>query len=489
MDENKIHSLNRVFIIFPAISLILFGVMIFSNSILNWDEGYYLNTAIGFATNGTTAVPMWPLPSNSYLINGGGQGWGFYLYLYFLKLVGPSIVAARFFSYLFACLSVYLCFRYVTLIFGRQSAILATGLFTGSIILCHFITARFDSTALVVSFLLLIAAEKFRSSSTIWHHLLFGFLSVMALHFHLQIAAIISAIALGYVFFAASKRNLLLYLCGLAIGGATFWFTYYQYVAPTISGLAANCAMCDLKFFEKELLRIKDFYGRYQVEAILLTLLFIAFAAVSILREEKSPSEASILKRRLCMFLGSFLVFIAIFPPHREFFLWSIFAPIAGKGLEIIFLEQRKLYVTITFSILLTLTWLRTNAVAASKIIPDEELFDNQRISSCISEKFPDGPIVAPGPKYIYFKNNPKFFELGRGLLYASAIDPALSKLPTAEATIKQLETISPSALWIDLSDWPETSTLANLFVQKHSDTYAQCCGERVYCRISKPAS
>lgn len=483
MDTSKIHSLNRIFTIFPALSLILFGGMIFSYAILNWDEGYYLNTAVGFATSGTTAVPMWPLPTNSYLINGGGQGWGFYLYLYFLKLVGPSLLAARIFSSIFACLSIYLCFRYVTLIFGRQSAILATGLFTGSIILCHFVTARFDSTALAISFLILIAAERLRENNTSWHHILFGFLSIMALHFHLQIAAIIAGIFLGYLFFSSSNRNTLLYLLGLGIGGATFWFTYYQHVAPTISGLAATCAMCDLKFFEKELLRIKDFYGRYQIEAILLTLLCIIFAAVSVLKEEKSPVEASVLKRRLGIFIGSFFVFIAIFPPHREFFLWSLFAPIAGKSLEIVFIEQRKLYVKIIFSILLVLTWLRTNAVAASKIIPDEELLDNQRISRCISEKFPDGPIVAPGPKYIYFKNNPKFFELGRGLLFAAALDPALSKLQTEEATMKQLESISPAVLWIDLSDWPESTTLANSFIQKHRDSYEQCCGESIYCK------
>ncbi len=483
----------RIYLPFAITTLILSIIMIFSSSVLNWDEGYYLNTALGFVLDGTSYVRMWELPSDTALINGGGQGFGFYIYLLLHKIFGMNIFVGRIFSLVTAALTIYATFIYVKKILNYEAALLAAFFYSTSLIFVLFINARFDAPSILVGFLILIVAENIRSKTTLIPHLLFGAATVLSLEFHLQNSAFIFAIWIGYLYkfwisTPNNKKSGFLKLLSFSLGTITLAISYvilhYYREFAVLTSITENCAMCDLKFFAKEVIRIKDLFTRYPVESVIIFFSLFYFTAKAILAEEKSKEYSSSLKMRILMFLGGYLFFIVIFPPHREFFLWPIFAPIIGFTLYSIFYESKNKFLKAGVFFVLIIVWLRASAVAFDRIILNDEVTIDKNVAACIKDKYPiDTKVLAPGPKFIYLSKFINFLELGRGIKYAIPLSSDLRMLSEEDAAYKMILKADPAILWIDTTDWPESQWIAHKYLRDHFDKYEKCCLGKIYCR------
>lgn len=495
-EADQIPKTLRTLIPFVTASIVLSIIAVFSDSLLNWDEGYYLSTAKGFIENGSLYVKMWSLPEDTTLINGGGQGYGFLLNLILYKIFGLDLLVGRVLSLLSALLCIVVTYFYVKKIFGIPSALFAAAFFATSILYLQLISARFDATSLLVGIVLLWCWETLKKSTRYLDHILFGATSILALEFHLQNSTFIFAIWCGYFYIFLSardqhKKRALLCFLSFSVGALLSSLLYLYIHLPgqfnTLMSISQNCALCDLKFFEKEVVRIGALFNRYLVEILFILFTVVFYIYKSITAEEESPNSVFYFRKRIVLFAFGYLFFIAIFPPHREFYIWPLLAPIVGYVLNQIFYHNKsKILQSVTLGFLLII-WLRTSALALNKIVPDSETREDLRISECIKQKLNNDQIIfAPGPKFIHLSQFDNFYELGRGIKYALPLIDQYKELSEDKGTLSYIKDLNPDLIWVDQTDWPESVITAQRYLKFKGKDYTKCCGDGVYCKMGR---
>ncbi|RMD84097.1 MAG: hypothetical protein D6808_07560 [Candidatus Dadabacteria bacterium] len=465
-DSLRVQGVQRTLYAGALITLVLCFGCVFSPSILNWDEGYYINTALGFASDGSLSVKMWKLPNAGTLINGGGQGYGFLIYLIFLKLTGNSVHYARLFAYLFAGLSLWLCFRFVSSIAGKNAGIFASAFYAVSIVFFHFISARFDAVAIAVTFLLLIAFKKVSKTNSALAHASLGALLVLGLEFHVNIAAVIFAVSCLYICallwkrilgreffgFSVTVKNGISFFCALAICSTIYIYLHFANGSEAFFIITRSCLQCGIPFPQREYIRFSDLISRYSLE--------FAFVAVSFIWAAFRPSLY------LWLFVFSLLFFIAFIPPHYEFFLWPVVSPLVGEFLEWAVLKNSRVTGKIVLFGLF-LVWFRTVAVSLDRITPSGKAMSIIDAARCVRNHSSNkDTVLAPAPYFIYLRDYINFVELGSGMKYAALLS---GKNLEGFSHVKFLEEVNPKIVWIGKSDWRASEDIAEAYVRSHS--------------------
>lgn len=504
MNTIKKHPFYVLGSIGAFLLIILTAFALNSPAPLDWDEGYYISSALGYLRDGTMYVRMWEIPQPTSLINGGGQGYGFILYLTFLKIFGVDVVTARVFSYLFAILSLFACYAYTARRFGSAAGKAATIFYAISVIFFHFISARFDSISIFVIFLLLLAFEEAKRRESYWQHFIFGFFLALSLEFHLHLSALLFAISALYLIAAVAthfKKNIvdfyinwwcfLFYMFGAGAGALIFTTIHFGAGSEAFFAITESCVYCNIPFLARQELRFQHLFEWYTVETFFLAIV-IAWSVSNMFRlfqpaydnsgiqgdlsfrmEGLRRTEA--VRSQLFLFLLSFGFFIFFIPPHYEFFIFPFLAPLVGLFIAIVF-EKEGRVARIGVGGLLIVVALRTGALIADKIIVNPAVERNVKIANCIrANSTTDSKVLGPGPEFIHLADYHNYIELGRGVKYAIILNPYYAGKGESGYISSFITRENPELIWLGNTDWPLTDKIGREYVSKNC---VEICGE-----------
>ncbi|MCB0339427.1 MAG: glycosyltransferase family 39 protein, partial [Bdellovibrionales bacterium] len=453
-----------------AIILLLEISMVFSTRILNWDEGYYLSAALGFIRSGTLSVKMWNIPEPTSLIIGAGQGFGALIYFYFLKFFGYSLINARLFSLVCGLVSLFLCYRYVCVVLGRQFGACAVLASLYLIFFLQSIAARTDSLAFVILFSILLLEIRVRAQNSKFSHFLFGFAAILAMEFHILACVYAAAIALIYLtdYFATKTKlqNLLSYLAGGACGAGTFVYLHLMRNSDAFFLILQQCAYCEGSYFSKQLNRLSQFIDGYLPEIILVLLILIWCAYKS--RQDKQ------LSRSLYLFLFTTLIYFLLIPGHYEYFLWPLLTPCLGYVGYTVFNHETKdlRLVRVGFSFLFCLVAFRTAAVAfATHLSSTEDVIVQSEMSCIKSVTSKDAVVAGPGSNFIWFTDYSNYIEIGRGSRYGALLNFP-NEIDFKSSMFSFIEARDPVVVWGGKSDDPVTEKLFLQYASSRPDYF-----------------
>lgn len=412
----------------PYIVLISLGVLAAASSlliltpkILNWDEGYYLNAAVGFSLNGTLTLPMWRVPEPTSLIIGGGQGYGAVLYLSFLDAAGATLVNARLFSFFFLLASIALVYLLTRKVFGPRSAFLSTAIYITSFPFIGFLSSRIDSFAVCGYLCLLLAYVHTKDKRSRTIHFLFGAFSLAAAEIHLYGLIYVFTVGAVYLLDAFSGRGswkrLISFGAGAALTGSLYLYSHFIRFAEAKWQIMEGCAHCIGSPLLREYIRFKDLILNHPLESLFLALIF------SWGIKEKIWKDAAIREWLLLAGFG-YLGFALGVPPHYEQHLLPLLLPLLGELMRRIFSVRAKLAPLAAFTLLMM--FLQNGAQIYSAIDQKSPGLINPQYAECISAVVPRTEVVAaPGPffayltEYVHFLNagtNPFLFTPSRDL-------------------------------------------------------------------------
>ncbi len=276
-------------VLYAIIVLSLLGVLLkFAAAApvwLHYDENYYLNIGQNFVDRGELTPYMWRLDSNTNIVAGSGSGYGIYLLVGWMKLVGVTLVNARLLMIGLNLLTAVVMYFVAQKWWESRAAGVAALVFTlVSTSPVYSFIVRMDAPGMLAySLVLLLHIHAVREHKP-WLHVTTGVAVVLSAEFH--IIGIVYGVALSVwyaiTFFNAIRveRRLTLntgpvyFGLGGLVAGSLYIMVHILPDPAAYFSIPSSCFQCDPSSFN-ELIRYARLLLLRPVEFFLLFLTVI----------------------------------------------------------------------------------------------------------------------------------------------------------------------------------------------------------------------
>jgi len=401
---------------------------------MHWDENYYINIFQNFVDRGELTPYMWRLGGETNIIAGSGTGYGIFILIGWMKLVGESLFRVRMLMVIAGLATAWVYYLISMRWWGSREAGVAALMF-GLVSTTSFysLVGRMDALGVLsYSLLLLLHIMAVRQEKN-WPHFLVGAAAILTTEFHILGLLYVGALALYYFYqfvlkvYQEKKFNLnnpsTYYFAGAGLFGILYMIVHILPDPKTYFLIANTCAICKMGRLETEYQRIVKLLIHRPVELLLLVLiLYIVF------RKGKSY------RHYLILMVGYLVSQIIISPPaYTQYF--SHLIPLLALGLggvanHIISIlkpdQQKRLNVILlAFSILWLVFNIMPIAIPGFPFEPYENAFfmpEGPEIDY-IKETIPISTVImSTGDNFYPLKEYREFLQYTANLKYGLAL-------------------------------------------------------------------
>jgi len=324
--------MKRIFFVLVIILSVVLRLWASQPTWIQSDESYYINIFQNFVDRGELTPYMWRLGGETNIIAGSGTGYGIFILIGWMKLVGESLFGVRMLMVIAGLATAWVYYQISMRWWGNREAGVAALIF-GLVNTTSFysLVGRMDAIGVLsYSLLLLLHITAVRQEKN-WPHFLVGAAAILTTEFHILGLLYVGALALYYFYQLVQKvyqeRKLNLnhpstyYFAGAGLFGILYMIVHILPGPKTYLLIAKTCAICQTGRLDTEYQRIVNLLTHRPVE-LLLMLLILYF----VIRRGKHY------RHYLILLVGYLAAQIIISPPaHTQYFSHMI--PLLALGL------------------------------------------------------------------------------------------------------------------------------------------------------------
>jgi len=313
--------MKRTLFVLVIILSIAFRLWASQPTWIHWDENYYINIFQNYVDRGELTPYMWRLGGETNIIAGSGTGYGIFILIGWMKLVGESLFGVRMLMVIAGLVTAWIYYLISMRWWGNQEAGVAALVF-GLVNTTSFysLVGRMDAIGVLsYSLLLLLHIAAVRQEKN-WPHFLVGALAILTTEFHILGLLYVGALTLYYFYQLVLKvykeKKLSLnnsstyYFAGAGLFGILYIIVHILPGPKTYLLIAKMCTICKMGRLDTEFQRIMKLLSHRPVELLLLLLtLYI------VIRRGRSY------RHYLILLVGYLVSQIIISPPaHTQYF-------------------------------------------------------------------------------------------------------------------------------------------------------------------------
>ncbi len=283
---------------------------------MNGDENYYINIYQNYVDRGQLTPYMWRIDGDANIIAGAGTGYGIFVVIGWLALVGESLFGLRMLMVLSGFISAGLYYLISKMWWQSREAGIASMVY-GLVSTSPFFTlvGRMDAVAILTYSLLLLLHITAVRQGRRWLHLVVGAVAILTVEFHVLGLLYLGALAfyhgIEYLQLLLKERKFKLdtpavyFYLGAGLFGVLYIVVHILPDPEAYFVIPNTCTICKPGRIQSETFRIIKMFI-YRPHEIILAMLVV----YSGIRHWKSS------RHFLLVFFGYLLAQIIVSPPH-----------------------------------------------------------------------------------------------------------------------------------------------------------------------------